>query len=194
VWLVRQDLCPSCFKLQFYFLADFPYVYGQTRACTVHAGDHLSYCNRYDMILQTLKVYVVNAFMEKGSQPQRPSTPTGGVCSGPPKPKPSDPRPPETSGIQSSHRIQRTRNSRFWICLLLVLFLLVSHKVAPSPWPISMSINEFISMIAPSKPAADFRIFEPDVEVEYSPTCGPTDNVRFDNYSLILKGQRIFLQ
>ena len=153
-------------------------------------------CNSYDTNLQTLKVYVVNALMEKGSQPQRPSTPTGGVCSGPPKPKPSDPRPPETSGIQSSHRIQRTRNSRFWItiCLHLVLFLLVSHKVAPSPWSISMSINEFISMIAPSKPAVGFRILEPDVEVEYSPTCGLPDNVQFDNYSLILKGQRIFLQ
>lgn len=91
------------------------------------------------------------------------------------------------SDIEPAHRLEK-RTSRFWItlCLVSILFVLLSPKSAPSTWPATaLSVSQLISVTARSPLVpVESRASEPEFD---------TSQVNFDNYSLILRGQRVLL-
>ncbi|KAF8238073.1 glycoside hydrolase family 35 protein [Tricholoma matsutake] len=96
---------------------------------------------------------------------------------------------------QSQYRPKR-RSNWFWvtICVIVSIFALVSSRVPP--WVPSLSLNQFSSLIFPSVSthpevrSSDATLLEATAQVQ---EFNRTDQVQFDNYSLILRGQRIFL-
>jgi len=99
--------------------------------------------------------------------------------------------PPSARPQQS--KMQR-RSARYWLTMLLVSILMVViwpwGDVSATVRTPDVSINEDVELLA--RTAKDLSNHEPMVAIpELSPRF--TDDVQFDNYSLLLKGQRIFL-
>lgn len=89
----------------------------------------------------------------------------------------------------------RRRSGWFWTSLVLASALLVfaSSKVSYS----SLSLNQLHGVLSRtwhSSDALEVRTQDEADEVTQLPQLARTDQVQFDNYSLILRGQRIFLQ
>ena len=102
---------------------------------------------------------------------------------------------PELLEPESLHR-----SGWFWfaICAIASIFALISSRAPlPRSWAPSLfffHISSLVSCSSPTSPeiyASDSKIPEPAIPVQ---TFNRTDQVQFDNYSLILRGQRILLQ
>lgn len=90
----------------------------------------------------------------------------------------------------------KPKKGRLWIVtgLISLLLVLFTPRFAPAAWSnSSLSFSEFPSILARSRSTS--AVLSDSIE---SDSAEPqeslrTDDVRFDNYSLILKGQRVFL-
>jgi hypothetical protein len=94
--------------------------------------------------------------------------------------------------LESQYRLKR-RPGWFLvtICAIASIFALASSRV-PQSWGLSLSLDQFSSLVSRSGPAspADVKVLQATSQVQ---KFNRTDQVQFDNYSLILRGQRIFL-
>jgi len=99
--------------------------------------------------------------------------------------------------FEGQYRLER-RSVLYWIAACTITsFLALMSSRPPVPWAPSSFLNQLSTLFPPSSPifpevhSSDAQILE-----EAAPVRGfdRTDQVHFDNYSLILRGQRIFLQ
>ena len=93
------------------------------------------------------------------------------------------------------HRCNTTMNDlgsvKIWICLALVSMVCVLGSLR-FPLPSPPWLDGLIDATARYLPVHDARFSE--VTATLFESNGRTDQVQWDNYSLILRGQRIFLQ
>jgi hypothetical protein len=100
-------------------------------------------------------------------------------------------------GFESQYRLKR-RSGWFWImiCVIASCFALMSSRfLLRVSWAPSFSLNQISSTVLRASTSskvlpADAKIPEATVLVQ---KFNRTDQVQFDKYSLILRGQRIFL-
>ncbi|KAF8074062.1 glycoside hydrolase family 35 protein [Lyophyllum atratum] len=100
---------------------------------------------------------------------------------------------------RAEHQLKR-RSGWFWFttCLVATVFVLATTRapVTTVTWRSRPSLSQFVGYIAPAGSAIplarsnDVEVFEDTEDVTQ---LALSDQVRFDNYSLILRGQRIFL-
>lgn len=106
--------------------------------------------------------------------------------------------PREMAEPAAMHQLKR-RSPWFWIttCAVAVFFVLISPR-APTLWRTSFSLDRFSTIITPRESlssADEIRPVDPGFKaITQFPDFDITEQVQFDNFSLILRGQRVFLQ
>ncbi|KAF8994482.1 glycoside hydrolase family 35 protein [Cyathus striatus] len=105
--------------------------------------------------------------------------------------KMSDAAMPSYSYSYKSHR-----SRWFWLTtgLLSIFFVLTSSKVTASSWTPALSFHQFNGILSrsPSEGDTPQTDTQPDLSSSFK-QLARTDDVQFDNFSLILRGQRVFL-
>lgn len=101
---------------------------------------------------------------------------------------------PGILGTELSPRLKR-RSGWFWVttCLVSMLLVLGSPRLTPASFSLAQLTHTLRSH---SGTSVEVRTSKPDFDAPTTPgrQLARTDDVQFDNFSLILKGQRVFLQ